>query len=76
MPVFYFHVVHDSRASSPTALNLPDKKAAWEEATVTAGQILRDLGGALQPGSEWRIDVADSARKPILSLRVVAEAFE
>ena len=58
MPIFYFEITDDGRTSSPTALNLPNKKAAWKEATVTAGQMLRDLDGDLQPGTEWRIEVA------------------
>jgi hypothetical protein len=38
--------------------------------------MLRDLNGDLQPGTEWRIEIADSARKPILSLRFIGTKYE
>jgi len=38
---------------------LPDAKAAWREATVTAGQIIQDLDGKLRPGKQWRLEVTD-----------------
>ncbi|WP_441465704.1 hypothetical protein [Bradyrhizobium xenonodulans] len=35
---------------------MPDKHAAWKEATVTAGQILQGLDGKLTPTMDggWR----------------------
>jgi hypothetical protein len=38
---------------------LPDGRAAWHEATITAGQILQEIDGKLAPGREWRVQVAD-----------------
>jgi hypothetical protein len=32
---------------------LPDKHAAWREATITAGQILQGLDGDLGNGGWW-----------------------
>ncbi|WP_409364740.1 DUF6894 family protein [Bradyrhizobium sp. AUGA SZCCT0105] len=41
--------------------NLPDKDAAWKEATITAGQLFEDIDGGLKPGVEWRMKVTDEA---------------
>jgi hypothetical protein len=73
--VFFFQITHAAESLPPTELDLPHPDAAWEEATVTAGEVLRDLGGKFRPGTEWRLDVADATRETIFSLRIIGEAF-
>jgi hypothetical protein len=46
------------------------------EAIQSTGELLRELNLPLQAGAEWRMEVADEARKPLFSLRVVAESHE
>jgi Domain of unknown function (DUF6894) len=75
MPSFIFEITHDGQSCTKTKLDLPNKKAAWEEATRCAGETLRDLDGKLKLGTEWRIDVTDSSRKPIFTLRCIAEDY-
>jgi hypothetical protein len=41
---------HDRPEIDHEGEELPDKHAAWKEATVIAGQTLQDLDGKLQPG--------------------------
>lgn len=50
--------------------DFPDDEAAWREATVYAGQLLKDGGGRLRPGQEWALEVADEAGKPIFNIHV------
>jgi hypothetical protein len=52
---------------------LPDKHAAWREATVMAGQTLQGLDGKLQPGREWRMEVTDEFANPLYVLHINAE---
>jgi hypothetical protein len=52
---------------------LPDKHAAWKEATVTAGQILQGLDGSLTPAREWRMVVTDEFQNPLFVLHISAE---
>ena len=52
---------------------LPDKHAAWREATVTAGQIMQDIDGKLQPGKAWRMEVTDEFANPLYVIHVYAE---
>jgi hypothetical protein len=51
---------------------LTDKHAAWREATVTAGQILQGLDGALTPAREWRMVVTDEFQNPLFVLHISA----
>ena len=76
VPLFFFQIIHDTEEFPPEELDLPDPEAAWRQATSAAGEMLRDLGGQLRPGTEWRMTVSDGARKPIFGVRVIAEAYD
>ena len=52
---------------------LPDRQAAWKEATITAGQILQSLDGKLQPGGDWRMEVTDEFGHPLYIISVSAK---
>jgi hypothetical protein len=45
MPRYFFHVYHDQSELDYEGEELPDKHAAWKEATVMAGQTLQSLDG-------------------------------
>ncbi len=75
VPLFFFQISHAAESFPQTELDLPNPDSAWEQATVTAGEVLRDLNGKFRPGTELRLDVADDSRKTIFSLRIIAEAF-
>ena len=51
---------------------LPDRHAAWKEATITAGQILQGLDGKLQPNRDWRMEVTDEFANPLFVINVSA----
>jgi hypothetical protein len=43
MPRYYFHISHgDGSAVRNEGIDLPDKDAAWVEATSACGEIIRD----------------------------------
>jgi hypothetical protein len=73
---FYFQITHGTEDAPEATLDLPGPKEAWAQATMTAGEMLRDLGAKFRPGTELRIRVADGSRRPIFSVRIVAEAHE
>jgi hypothetical protein len=52
---------------------LPDKYAAWREATVTAGQVLQSIDGKLKPDREWRMEVMDEFQNLLYVLHINAE---
>lgn len=71
---YFFHVQQGERyLPDEIGEDLPGAEAAWKEATVTAGQLLQDLDGALKPGQEWRMIITDGSGNLIWVLRVLAE---
>lgn len=74
MPRYSFHIQHKN-VRDETVMDLPDTDAAWKEATITAGQILGDLDGALT-GPEWRMEVTDEAGNLIGVLRLLIERHQ
>jgi hypothetical protein len=73
MPRYFFHVYHERDEIDDQGQELPDSHAAWQEATVTAGQILQGLDGRLRPEREWRMEVMDEFQYPLYVLRIHAE---
>jgi hypothetical protein len=73
MPRYFFHVYHDRTELDFVGEELPDKHAAWHEATVMAGRTLQSLDGKLQPSREWRMEVMDEFENPLYVLHINAE---
>ena len=73
MPRYFFNVYYDRVELDEEGEELPDVRAAWREATVTAGQIIQDLDGKLRPGKNWRMEVTDESSKPLYVIHVCAE---
>ena len=69
----FFHIRHDRSVQDYEGEELPNKHAAWREATVTAGQILQGLDGGLTPAREWRMVVTDEFQNPLFVLHISAE---
>ena len=77
MPKYFFVIRHGDRTSDHSdGLEFADIGAVQLEATKSTGEILRDSDQPIEAGSEWRMEVADEARKPLFSLRVTAELHE
>ena len=61
MPSYRFRVAHQRPDLDHYAVvDLPDDKAAWEQATTACGEILVELDGDLPEGSEWSMEVSDA----------------
>ncbi|MDA9519745.1 hypothetical protein XI06_05075 [Bradyrhizobium sp. CCBAU 11434] len=73
MPRYYFHVHHGQTELDREGEELPDKHAAWREATVTAGQMLQGLDGRLRLQEDWSMEVVDEFQNPLYTLRISAE---
>jgi hypothetical protein len=56
MPRYFFHVYHENAELDYAGEELPDKHAAWHEATVKAGRTLQaSKGNSSQSGNgEWK----------------------
>jgi hypothetical protein len=86
MPHYYFVAHYNNASTHPgdgidstypgDGIDLPSAEAAWEEATKTAGEMLKDIDGELRAGAEWSIQILDASCKPIQTLRIVVETPE
>ena len=73
MPRYFFNVYHERAEPDEVGEELPDRRAAWKEATITAGQLLQSLDGKLQPGCDWRMEVMDEFANPLYVIHVSAK---
>ena len=73
MPRYFFNVYHERSEPDDFGEELPDRHAAWKEATITAGQILQGLDGKLQPSRDWRMEVTDEFANPLFVIKVSAK---
>ena len=73
MPKYFFHVYYERAEVDHEGEDLPDKHAAWEEAIITAGQIIQDIDGKFQPGKEWRMEVTDEFSNRLYVIHINAE---
>jgi hypothetical protein len=73
MPRYFFNTYHAGVHIDDDGEEFPDKHAAWQEATRTAGEAIKDIDGKLQPGQEWKLEVTDEFANVLYVLRVRAE---
>jgi len=63
MPRHYFHVTHDGpRTDDVIGVELPNRKAAFDEATRTCGEMMKDIDGQLAVGTDWKMEVVDGSK--------------
>ena len=75
MPNFGFHIRHGNHSSDHN-VDLPDMRAAHEEATMIFGDMARDVAAQLYETPEWRMDVSDESGKSLFRLRLLTEPLE
>ena len=73
MPRVFFHVYGGAEPAYIDEIgeDLPDRAAAWREATMSVAQSIRDIDGRLRPGTDWRMEVTNERRKVIFVLCVL-----
>jgi hypothetical protein len=77
MPLYYFTVIHGHEEREHLeGLDFPNDKAAWEEATIACGEMLREADGNLQPGTDWVVVVKRESGELVYRLLVSAEAYD
>ena len=78
MPLYFFQIAYGEGATrlARDGVELAGDRAAWEEATTACGEMLRDLGGALKPGSQWRMEVTRGSGEIVYRLTFSTEAFQ
>jgi hypothetical protein len=76
MSRFHFKTTHGSEVhDDPEGMELKDQRAAWKEATLATGEILKQIDGSLEPERELRMDVTNHAGQALFSLRLIPETY-
>jgi hypothetical protein len=55
------------------ALDFPDDRIAWKEATYLCRDLSRDIFGNLDANPEWKLEVTDDSGRPLFRFRILAE---
>ena len=76
MARYFFNIHGVSRSLDEEGEELPNNDAAWNEATVIAGELFRNNDGKFRPGEEWALEVADDQRKPLYVIRISAQEMK
>jgi hypothetical protein len=50
-----------------------DRAAAWREASLSCGEIIREMDGKIEPGCNWQMEVADQTGQAIYRFTFTAE---
>lgn len=73
MPRYFFNLYDGSVHVDDVGEELDDASAALAQATVMAGDTLRDMEGRLRPGEELRLELTDEFSDPLYVIRVSVE---
>ena len=77
MPLYHFETLKNGHVFwSEQPLEMADMNEAWEEATIAAGQAIRDIDGSLTPGTQWSIVVEDVFKNMLRTLEVKIKAHK
>ena len=71
---YFFHILlNGSHSGQSDGLLFRDKAAAWREASMSCGEIIREMDGKIEPGCNWQMEVADHTGQPIYRFTFTAE---
>lgn len=76
MPRYFFNVHKVAPSTDDHGEVLPDDEAAWREATLYAGELLKDIDGKFRPGQEWSLEVTDEARASVYVIQIRAKTMK
>ena len=75
MPKYFFNVRYEHQAQPVEGEEWPDKNAAWQAATIKAGNFLRQWGGNLKPGEECEIEATDELKNRVYLITINSHEF-
>jgi hypothetical protein len=74
--VYFFRVFTDGIERNATdGIAFASKEEAWEEASTSSGEILREMDGKMHVGLDWRMDVTNVAGDVLFRLSFKTEEF-
>jgi hypothetical protein len=71
----YFFRISNGRYSGASDLGseFESREAAWADMTKVCANLLRGISRGMKQNAEWRMEMLDEAKKPVLRIRLVAE---
>jgi hypothetical protein len=76
MPRYFFNMRGVRPSIDQEGEELPDDEAAWQEATIIAGELFRDIDGKFRPGQELALEVTDDQRNPLYMISIGAKQMK
>lgn len=74
--VYFFRVFTDGIERNATeGIAFASKEEAWQEASTSSGEILREMDGKMHIGLDWRMDVTNAAGELLYRLSFKTEEF-
>ena len=68
----YFFNIRGAAVQSE-GIDLSDDKHAWSEGTRLLGEIVKDMDGDLEPGTDWLLEIANEQGQVIYRLHLETE---
>jgi hypothetical protein len=71
----YFFRISNGRYSgaSDQGSEFESREAAWADMTKACANLLGGISRSMKQNAEWRMEMLDEAKKPVLRIRLVAE---
>jgi hypothetical protein len=71
----YFFRISNGRYSGASDLGseFESREAAWADMTKVCANLLGGISRSMKQNAEWRMEMLDEAKKPVLRIRLVAE---
>lgn len=73
MPRYHFNIFDGSQVRDTKGMDLPDRDAAWKEATLATGELLNGFETSLRKGQDFRMEVTDEFENPLWEIQVHAK---
>jgi hypothetical protein len=75
LPLYFARISDGQSRSIGEAIELSDPGAAWIEMTKMLADFVGGAVRALEPNSEWQMELLDEAHNPLIRIRLVAETL-
>lgn len=75
MPQYFFRISHGRYAgASLQGMEFENNDAAWNEMRRICADLLSGVARSLKQDGEWRMELLDTASKPVFRVRLIAES--